>query len=349
MAENHTYEDHVWMLKNMPSGPSATWDVTIGISCLVATLLGFVGNSLAFGYFHGKKELAPRLYKYLSCIDIVICLCQIPVIQAFLNGRNPGLFNDKIFCNFWTVVSDISTKFYPMAVLLLSASRTIAIACPFYGIRKNAVIAVLYIYLFYLGLRQVGNFLVGFGVIYGADSGYCYSFFDTQTGTLTHFQRSYITAEYALLSIETGLPAVLTFISFIVSTINLLSKSAIPSRQARHRRAAITITIFTGVFLFCYLPIFSLCALYVCLSTIYKDELGLDSGIFSNYFMFWYSWPLAKCLLNTLNTTLDVVIYLTCMKDFRKWIRLMTGKQKESVASISSNTMSELRRFTSRQ
>ena len=185
--------------------------------------------------------------------------------------------------------------------------------------------------------------MVGFGVLYGADCGYCYPFFDTQTGTLTHLQSSYITAEYALLSIETGLPAVLTFISFIVSTINLLSKPVIPSRQARHRRAAITITIFTGVFLFCYLPIFSLCALYVCLSTIYKDEFGLDSGIFSNYFMFWYSWPLARCLLNTLNTTLDVVIYLTRMKDFRKWIRLqMTGKQKESVASISSNTVSEL-------
>ena len=332
------------MHKDMPSGPSVTWDVTIGISCLVAALLGFLGNSLAFGHFHGKKQLAPRLYKYLCCIDIVICLCQIPFIQAFLNGRNPGLFDDKIFCNIWSVVFDISAKFYPMAVLLLSASRTIAIVRPFYGIRKTVVIAVLYIYFFYLGLRQVANFLIGFGVIYGANSGYCYPYFDTQRGTLTQFQT---TAEYALLSIETGLPAGLTFISFIVSTINLLSKPVISSRQARHRGAAITITIFTGVFLFCYLPIFALCALYVYLFTIYKDTFDIDSGPFSNYFMFWYSWSLARCPLNTLNTTLDVVIYLTRMKEFRKWLRLMTGMcHKEGIASISSNTVVELQQFT---
>ena len=174
-------------------------------------------------------------------------------------------------------------------------------------------------------------------MIYGADSGYCYPYLDTM-GNLTDFQSSYMTAEYTLLSIEAGLPPILTLISFIVSTVSLLSKPMVFSSQVQNRHAAITITIFTGIFLLCYLPLFALCALYVCLSAIYKDEFSLDSGPFSNYFMFWYSWQLSKNLLNTLNAMLDATLYITRMRGFRSWLDTLVqpGRQNTDSTSLAS-------------
>ena len=179
-------------------------------------------------------------------------------------------------------------------------------------------------------------------MIYGADSGYCYPYLDTM-GNLTDFQSSYMTAEYTLLSIESGLPPILTLISFIVSTVSLLSKPMVSSSQVQNRHAAITITIFTGIFLFCYLPLFALCALYVCLSAIYKDEFSLDSGPFSTYFMFWYSWPLSKNLLNTLNAMLDATLYITRMRGFRGWLVTLVQRSRQNTNPPSSSLKSTIK------
>ena len=323
----------------MPTRPSVSWDLTLASLCLIVLFFGFLGNCLAFFYFLRKTELSSQLYKHISGIDTLICICQIPVVMVFFRGREPGMFNNSIFCTGWTVVYDNLSKLYPMAILLLSLSRTIAILYPFHVTKKRAVTGALYVYFSILVLLQVGSFLVGFTMIYGADSGYCYPYFETM-GNLTDFQSSVMTAEYTLLSIESGLPPILTFISFIVSIRALLSKPMMPSNQAHNHHAAITITIFTGIFLFCYLPLFALCALYVILSTIYKDEFSLDSGPFSNYFMFWYSWPFSRCFLNTLNAMLDVIVYIIRIKDFRLWLlkTLIGRRAKNTAASAISST-----------
>jgi hypothetical protein len=341
MEEHQSFEDHVWMLKEMPTSPSTKWDIVLGTSCLITSVLGFFGNCIAFGFFCGKRDLASQLYKHICCIDIAISVCQIPVIQSFLKGRNPGMFNDKIFCAVWTVVHDTSCKIYPMAVLIMSTSRTINIVRPFYSIKKKKVIGALSIYLLCLAIHAGWNFLVGFVVVYGADSCYCFFYFDEENqGNLTNLQSSFMTAEYVLLSIEIGVPPALTLLSFLASTITLLSKSMVTPTKAHHRRAVITITIFTGVFLLCYLPLFTLCALYVFLSTIYKGDFGLDSGPFSNYFMFWYSWPIARCFLNTLNATLDVLIYWVRMKNLRDWSTKRKARTYTYLVSVLSRIRS---------
>ena len=334
MTGNKIFADHVWMLQDMPTRPSVSWDLTLASLCLIVLFFGFLGNCLAFFYFLRKTELSSQLYKHISGIDVLLSLCQIPVVLVFFSGREPGMFNNYIFCTAWSSLYDVLTKLYLMAVLLLSLSRTISILNPFYIIKKGAVIGFLYIYLALVMLHQVGCFSFGFVVIYGADSGFCYPYFETM-GNLTDFQSSVMTAEYTLLSIETGLPAILTFISFIVSIIALLSKPMVSSSQANNRHAAITITIFTGIFLFCYLPLFALCALYICLSTIYKDEFSLDSGPFSNYFMFWYSWPFSRCFLNTLNAMLDVTIYITRMRSFRGWLETLVQRSRQNNTSLA--------------
>ena len=333
MTENDRFEDHVWMLEDMSSSPSIVWDITLGASCIVTSLLGFFGNCFALGYFWRRTDLPSQLYKHLCCIDIVMCVCQVPMIQAFLSGREPGMFNNKVFCNFWAVFNDqICANLYPMGVLLLSTSRTIAIIYPFCRIKKWLFIAVFYVYMVYLGLHVGGVCLAGLTIVYTADCCYCYTFFDEHSA---HLQGVKI-AEFTMLTIETGLPPILIFISFIISTTKLVSNSTkISSTETQQNRAAITIAIFTGVFLLCYLPMFALCVLYTYLSAVHKEEFSLDSGPFSNHFMLWYSWPLARGFFNTLNATLDFVIYVTRMQDFRMWLMQKIRLRKKEVKATS--------------
>ena len=338
MAENESFEDHIWMYTEMPSSPSAVWDITFGTSCLVISLLGFVGNCLALWHFYEKNDLASRLYKHICGIDIVICSSQIPVIQAFLNGRNPGMFSNKIFCIFWKIVNEISGTLYAMAVLLLSTSRTVAIVNPLYNIKKWLVITALYVYLLFLGLHQALTFVPGFEIGYGADSVCCYSHFNTETtGNLTNTQSFVNTVNFVLLSIECGVPAILTFFSFLISTTKLLFKSMIPSTQLQQLRAAITIAIFTIVFLICYLPTFALMVLTVYESIALKEKFGFDQGLLSKYFIFWYAWPLCRFLLTPLNATLDFVIYTSRMKDFRNRLTQMMRKRRDKIDTVSSS------------
>jgi hypothetical protein len=245
-------------------------------------------------------------------------LCQFPVTLSLFNSRNPGWFNDKTFCVSWTVVNELGIELYIMAILLLSASRTIAIVYPFYHIKKRLVIAALYIYLLFLVMHIGGTCIAGLVFVYGKDTANCYPFFDLDE-SLDDENRRIFTVDIALLVIETGLPPILTFFSFIVSIKKLLSRSTIASVQPRQRRAAITIMIFTGAFLFCYLPAFLLFAIYFFEIFLYKDEFTIDSGPFANPFMLWYAFPICRCLLSTLNTNLDAIIYFTRMNDFKTW------------------------------
>ena len=253
------------------------------------------------------------------------------------------MFNSKILCVIWKIVNEVSGAMYPIAILLLSSSRTIAIVYPFYRIKKWLVVTVLYVYFFYLGLRQGMTFLPGFEIGYGSDVGYCYFYFAAESlGKLSDMQNFINSVFYALMSVEVAVPAVLTFISFLISLTKLLSKSTISSTQAQQRRAALTITIFTGVFQFCYIPFVALSAITVYVSAIYENETGFYEGPYSNYFVFWYAWPFTSCLLGCLNTLLDVMIYTTRMKDFRDWLAGTIRAAKESFITTFCNSPEEV-------
>ena len=93
--------------------------------------------------------------------------------SSFLSGRKPGIYNNKIFRVVLKIVSEVSGALYPMAVRLLSTSRTIAVVYPFYGIKERIIIAAVYVYLLNLGLRQRMSFVPGFEIGYGADERFC--------------------------------------------------------------------------------------------------------------------------------------------------------------------------------
>ena len=163
--------------------------------------------------------------------------------------------------------------------------------------------------------------LLKFSAIYGADATYCYLYFETGEEKITKTQNSFITTEYILFSIEYGVPPLITFLSFLVCLVNLLKRSRVGATDDKRRTAAVTVTIFTAVFLLCNCPLFLLLTLYTTYSIVYGDELSIDVGVFSNYFMLWYSWTICRILLTVLNATLNPIIYFFRMANFKKWIR----------------------------
>ena len=320
---NHTYGDHVWMFEDIESRPSGIWDTTLGILNATASVLGLFGNLLAFGYFFGKRDLASKLYSYMCCFNAVLCFSQAPVIYSLLNERKPGIFADRMFCSIWKTINQSLRRLYSLAVLLLSTSRTIAILYPFYDIKNHLVIGTLYVFMIFLGLQEMGKYLVGISAVFGADGPYSYNFYDTTKDGFNKLQSRFMTIKLIFESIGLAAPVVSSIASLILIPGKLLS--APPSslrgeqqrnQQQRQRKATTTVVIFTGAFLLFYMPVFLVTSLYTITAMLSFEP---SSSIFAHPFMFWYSWPLVE-FCNTLNASTDFLVYLTQMKAFRYWL-----------------------------
>ena len=324
MSDNQSIPSHIWMYPDMTSRPSVLVDVAIGTFASGIGIIALIGNSLAMGYYHGKRDLASKLYFHICCIDIATSLLQVPTIISLFNHRRPGIMVSKAFCAIHATIYPIFVRLYPLAVLLLCVSRTISIMRPFYRIKKRRVIATLYIFATIIGLVRVVQYLSGFTIIYGADGPYCYPFYDASTAVdFKHIKKLIQTAKFALWSVLVGAPALANIATLIIIVKKLLSKPG-ASLQAEHgsrhqdrqRKAATTVFIFTGVFLLFYIPVLTFFIYY-----------STSSGMFSQYFMFWYSWTVCE-VLNLVNAMCDFVVYLTTMEGFRAWLM-----QKRQVAT----------------
>ena len=336
MADNKSIPSHVWMYSDMTSRPSVLVDVAIGTFASGISIIAMIGNSLAMGYYYGKRDLASKLYFHICCIDIATSLLQVPMIISLLNQRRPGIFINKAFCAIHTTIYLIFVRLYPLAVLLLCASRTISIMRPFYRIKKRLVITTLYIFAALIGLVRVVQYLSGFTIIYGADGPYCYPFYDASTADdFKHIKELVQTAKFALWSVIVGAPCFANIVSLIIIVKKLLSKQGPPlqakhgrQHQGRQRKAATTVFIFTGVFLLFYTPVLTF--------FIYRSILSLTgSKGSSQYFMFWYSWIVTE-VLNLVNAMCDFVVYFTRINDFRAWLK----QKRQMVFEYYRSTMS---------
>ena len=322
MSTNHTYGDHVWMFEDMESRPSGIWDTTLGTLNAIASVLGLVGNLLAFGYFFGKRDVASKLYSYMCCFNAVLCFSQAPVIYSLLNERKPGIFADRMFCSIWITINQSLRRLYSVAVLLLSTSRTIAILYPFYDIKNHLVIGTLYVFIIFLGLQEMGKYLVGISAVFGADGPYCYNFYDTTKDGFTSLQSHFDALKLAFESVGLAAPVVSSIVSLILIPRKLLSAPP-PSvrgeqqrnQQLRQRKATKTVVVFTGAFLLFYMPVF----LAVSLFTIENIIFDFEPVIFSHPFMFWYLWPFCE-LCGALNALVDFLVYYFRMESFRLWL-----------------------------
>ena len=315
----YSFNSHVtWSHIPFSSGPV--------IDKILATLLTFLlsvsllGNSLALHYFVSTKrrDLGTMLYLAICLSDILTVVMNLPITVSLFQGRSPGAFNHTEFCIAWDVVSMTLSKVSLLLVMLLSVSRAISIAFPFVKIKRNVVICIPLIHtLVHLALYSGMSKLAEFS--FTADTPYCYRYYSNHS---SHIE----VANQILESVQSGLSPVVTFLSFLVCLVNLLHTSTTcPLNSLQHNRhAAVTVTMFTGLFLVCYIPYMIL----IILESImfgYNDHEYPDP-FFNSCFMYWYSWIIARVLFPVINSTLDPVLYYWRMSGFRAW--LVTVKQR---------------------
>ena len=297
----------------------SVWDKLLALTLLLCTLLGLPGNLLAFTYFWStsKRDLATLLYLTISVVDICISVIHLPVMISLFDSRKAGLFSGYLFCVAWSVVFDFLQKVSLFLVLLLSVSRTVSIRCTFVRVDKSIVLGVFLCYISLFVLHKSLISLYGITIGFGNDGPYCYSWFS--------HSKAWAVADRVTVCAQVGIPSIVTFFSFTISTSYLSSPSVrgVGSRAvSASKRANMTVAIFTAVFLICNLPYFAIKVLEI--SNYIMTNSGFESGypglFFRSDFMFWYSWTLSHIIFTVLNATFNPVIYYFRFRKFRIWL-----------------------------
>ena len=159
---------------------------------------------------------------------------------------------------------------------------------------------------------------VNFVYIYNGDNPNCYQ--KAEKGLPYYFQ-------YFLEATNIFLFSTVTFLSFVVILVKLWSRQStkllsrtVSATHAKFFEASVTVSIFTGLFLLTNLPLF-INLLLVTLSDIYSEKTEVQA-IFSQFYIKYYSWVISKVVCVVLNASLNPLVYILRMKDFRSWINL---------------------------
>ena len=325
-AELDLYSPHVKSYPNYPGikTPYIPLDCLLGSLLLLCALIGIPGNILGIFFFASvtRENKIAKLYIIICSIDTITSFTPLPVAIAMFRGRKPGLFNEHTFCILWAVVYTTLQKMSIFLVLVLSISRTVAIVRPLNKIRTKIVMISVAGYLVIVFLipliAHVIQALGGEDFKYSWDGAYCYYNYRTWMGHVTNI-------------VQVGLPPIITFITLIVSVINLSNgdkmstrRTSVETIQKIRYQASITIAMFTSLFLVCNIPLFIKLMYYLATKFLGVEYPGVYLG---SRFMFWYSWHIANIDTVVLNAVLNPVLYYCRMRDFRTWCsKVIRGK-----------------------
>ena len=145
---------------------------------------------------------------------------------------------------------------------------------------------------------------------------------DSPLATASESYETWVTVLKTVTAIELGLPAIITFCSFIVCSIKLSRPCANTFQATRIKEASKTVAIFTGVFLSCNLPFFSLMVLN---TTTRALGYTWPEPFFDSIFMSQYSWLVAKIVLTVVNAAVNPVLYYCRMSSFESWVNTDGG------------------------
>jgi len=282
-------------------------DKFLSLNCLIGLFIGLPGNILSLKYFYcTRPSLSTRLYLAICMVDLVTCVAHLPVLVVLLAGRKPCLFASLTFCIAWRVLFRSLQLLAIFLVMLLSASRAVAIVNPFHTPKTRAVLSVFFMYTLFL-VVQNGALRYKQSHLYVNWDAYCFE---------DHGENPvYGKIDDYLYDIEIGVPSLVIFISFIVSVYNLRN-STIGATQSTKNNASITIVVVTAVFIVCNLP-------HLINLTIWNADSNFKnySGpMYDNFFMKYYTWNISAIQMVVLNATLSPVTYFLRIAEFREWV-----------------------------
>ena len=293
---------------------NGTADKMIGAALVLFISVGVPGNIISLLYFWSKRKdsLPNVLLTVLSAVDACTCILTLPIICSLVSDRRPlAFFLNYTICGVWYVPFYFTLRFSQFMVLVVSVTRTLAILAPFYQVNNRAICVGCVVYAGYI--LTVQNVLLGSGVtklMYFSSIASC-----TETNSVIPPDWKY-TALVMNNVVNLSLISVIVFVSFVLSVMALAKES---SNQANagdiFRRASITITIITAVFLVCNLPMF----VAELLGNLFFWKILSGGGATKSPFIVWYFTLMGYRVFTPIKAALNPCIYLWRMEAFRRW------------------------------
>lgn len=231
---------------------SSIYDTLISSTLTLCLLVGVPSNTISLLYFYSGKrnDFSSFIYTLVCSIDICTCAVQLPVIIALYNTRKPGVFGNSLFCGGWTVVFYFLQLMSMFLVMLISVSRSIKLLFLQYKVKEKFLLVSFLLYSGFIIIRFALMLFfggIGEGNIFGYSRPSVYCSFDLLQEPL-----SYIDQMIHALSV--GCPPIITTFSLAVFLIVVLKKNQVSKMNSKKRQAAVTMVMFTTLFLICNLP-----------------------------------------------------------------------------------------------
>ena len=296
-----------------PETPYALADITVGIFLITLCFFGAFGNSLALFFFYAKGQrkgsVHNMLYAIISGCDTILLITMMLYLPTLLTNRAEMLFGNSTFCISFVLVLMTLGRFTWLMVVTISTCRTICIIFPHYVMRARTIEMGLVAYFL----------MVVFIDILGLALGWQKTRFFITAASCVYIRTEAAPAWFKIfwtINILTQfiIPSILIFASFLVSTVALLKRTTIQNETDKtFRRASITITLFTAVFLFCNIPCFAFQIIFT-ISLITMKQIN-------NHFLTWYGLMVLQILATALNSAVNPCLYFLRMKKFKTWTR----------------------------
>ena len=295
------------------------YDILLAVTLSLCTVVGLPGNlsSLVYFYSASRRDFSSLIYTLVCGIDICTCVIHLPVMIALYNTRKPGIFGETTFCIAWIVVFYYLQKISMFLVMLLSVSRTITIIYLRYKIKKRLLVASCVGYTLMILLWEIIVF-----IFERSDEQYGYYKMDVYCYRNVH-RKPIVYIHQVLMTLSISVPPILTSISFTVFANKLLRKRQVSNRNDRKHQAAVTMAMFTALFLVCNLP----CLMNNVVWLVHKaNSFSYPGPLYSTPFIAYYSWLISDVVSTVLNAALNPVLYLSRMSQFREWLSGIRSK-----------------------
>ena len=269
-----------------------------------------------------KRDLSSSLYIAVSLTDVALSFAQIPVIVSLIASRDEALFSITAICTGWRIVFKSLQRFSVFLVLLLSVSRTVSLVQPLSKVNRICALRVMYGYIGYI-ILETAIFGSMEGYSYDRTGGYCYE--NGKEPTSTFYNSLYV--------ITLGVPALATFISFILSTLAIRKSmrcsrtlscgglnQARGSRDSIKKQATNTIMIFTFTYIICNLPHFINMIMWIITMSLDCEGSCYPGPLYDNDFMYWFSWNISEVLSVIINMACNPVIYYLRISQYKQWV-----------------------------
>ena len=300
------------------------YDTLLAATLSICTLVGLPGNvvSLIYYYSSKRKDFSSFIYILVCSIDICICLIHLPVMMALYTNRKPGIFSQRLFCVGWNVAFYYLQQASMFLVMLMSVARSIKLVFIHYRIRTNWLLIAFLVF--------TGSIIVRFLLVlfFGGDLFYDYYIADAYC-IYSAYVMPFSFIDQLVHSFYIGIPPILVVVSLSISIISLCQKkSASVSRiDQKKYRAAVTMTIFSALFLICNLPCLLNNILWFLTELMYK----YPEPFYVGDFMFFYSWLISDVICTVLNASLNPVLYLSRILGLKQWFKLKVRRRRRAL------------------